>query len=252
MKTFTILGTGWLGLELAKSLRGKYKLKVSSRTEDKISFYNNLGFNSYLLNEENLSNLDELLKCEYLFINFPPSKFNDYLGFLDAIYLNEKINLIEKIIFISSTSIYPKENGIYDEDIKIVDPSSKIVYEVEKKVKNKTDVIFRCAGLFGGSRIAGKVLSKKEIKDSNSKVNHLYRDDVILAIEFVIQNNIDGIYNLCAPFHPTKSEVYKNNSIKYNFESPIFLDEFEADRLIDGSKITKLGFNYKYQNPLEF
>ena len=35
MKTFTILGTGWLGFELAKQFKNYYKVKVSSRNEEK-------------------------------------------------------------------------------------------------------------------------------------------------------------------------------------------------------------------------
>ena len=39
MKTFTILGTGWLGFELAKVLKNKYKIKVSSRNDEKQKIY---------------------------------------------------------------------------------------------------------------------------------------------------------------------------------------------------------------------
>jgi len=39
MKAITILGTGWLGFELAIFLKQKYKVKVSSRTAEKIKMY---------------------------------------------------------------------------------------------------------------------------------------------------------------------------------------------------------------------
>lgn len=250
MKTLCILGTGWLGLELAKSLQNQYKIKVSSRTEDKISFYENLGFESYVLNEENTNKLSKLLVCDYLFINFPPSKFEDYNNFLNTIYKNTKD--IKKIIFISSTSIYPKDDAIYNENSTISNSSSKKVFEAEKEIKDKTDVIFRCSGLIGEQRVAGRRLSKKEVKDSDSKINYIHRDDIISATKFVIDNDINGIFNLAAPQHPTKKEVYEKNSVKYGFESPIFLNEFKKNRIIDGNKITKLGFEYKYKNPLKF
>ena len=115
MKTFTILGTGWLGFELAKVLKNKYKIKVSSRNGEKQKIYEEEGFSSYILNEQNLDFLDELLDTNYLFINYPPSKFENYLNFLEKIYNHEKIKNIEKIIFISSTSIYPNNLGTFDE-----------------------------------------------------------------------------------------------------------------------------------------
>ena len=61
MKTFTILGTGWLGFELAKVLKSKYKIKVSSRNIEKQKIYEEEGFASCILNENNLDFLDELL-----------------------------------------------------------------------------------------------------------------------------------------------------------------------------------------------
>lgn len=107
MKRFTILGTGWLGFELAKVLKNDYLIKVSSRNEEKIKMYEEEGLSSYILNENNLNFLDELLDTDYLFINYPPSKFDNYLVFLNKIYTHNRIKDIEKIIFISSTSIYP-------------------------------------------------------------------------------------------------------------------------------------------------
>ena len=80
MKKFTILGTGWLGFELAKSFKDLYKIKVSSRNEEKLKIYEDEGLSSYVLNENHLESLDELLDTDYLFINFPPSKFDDYLS----------------------------------------------------------------------------------------------------------------------------------------------------------------------------
>ena len=103
MKTFTILGTGWLGAELAEKLKDDYKIKVSLRDEKKSEIYKKFGFSAYILNEYDFSFLDELLDTDYLFINYPPSKFENYLAFLEKIYNHPKIKNIEKIIFVSSS-----------------------------------------------------------------------------------------------------------------------------------------------------
>lgn len=75
MKRFTILGAGWLGLELANKLKNKYEIVVSARNDEKLFEYKNLGFVSYILNETDFSSLDKLLDTDYLFINYPPSLF---------------------------------------------------------------------------------------------------------------------------------------------------------------------------------
>ena len=59
MKTFTILGAGWLGFELAKALKTKYKIKVSSRNNEKQKIYEEEGFSSYILNENDLDSLED-------------------------------------------------------------------------------------------------------------------------------------------------------------------------------------------------
>ena len=124
MKTFTILGAGWLGAKLAQNLKSDYNVKVSVRNKDKLFVFENLEYKVYILNENDFSSLDELLDTNYLFINYPPSKFDDYLGFLEKIYSCEKIKNIEKIIFISSTSIYPNFEATYDGNWFIENPSS--------------------------------------------------------------------------------------------------------------------------------
>lgn len=253
MKAITILGTGWLGLELALDLKQKYKVKVSSRTVEKIKIYEDEGLSSYVLNEDNLDSLEQLLDTNYLFINFPPSKFNDYVSFLSKIYNHKSIQNIEKIIFISSTSIYPNIEGLFNEAYEIKESNSKLVFEAENLVKEKSDVIFRVAGLVGGSRYFGKRSANKVVEYPKTPINFVHRNDVIEATKFVIENNINGIFNLCSKEHPTKEEIYSFNSKKYDFEEPIFLDNKEfLNRLIDGSKIEKLGFTYKYNNAFEF
>lgn len=253
MKAITILGTGWLGFELALELKQKYKVKVSSRTAEKIKIYEDEGLSSYILNEDNLDSLEQLLETNYLFINFPPSKFNDYVSFLSKIYNHKSIKNIQKIIFISSTSIYPNIQGLFNEEYEIKESSSKLVFEAENLVKEKSDVIFRVAGLVGGSRYFGKRSANKVVEYPKTPINFVHRNDVIEATKFVIENDIIGIFNLCSKEHPTKEEIYSFNSKKYDFEEPIFLDNKEfLNRLIDGSKIEKLGFIYKYNNAFEF
>lgn len=253
MKTISILGTGWLGYALASELKNEFNVKVSIRTNEKKEEYINEGLDPYLLNEENLDFLDELLECDYLFINFPPSKFNNYLEFLNNIYSNKNILKVKKLIFISSTSIYPNEQTIFNEDFEIKNSISQKVYDAEVLIKSRTDVILRCSGLMGYNRIAGKYFAGKVVDSEDVKVNYVHRDDVIFATIFTIKNDIKGIFNLCASSHPSRKEVYLLNAKKHNFEKPIFENKKEyKNRIIDGSKIERLGFEYKYPNPLEY
>jgi len=252
-KNFSILGTGWLGLPLALALKNDFEVKVSIRTNEKKEQMLKEGLQAFVLNEENLSFLNLLLDTNYLFIDFPPSKFENYELFLQKIYKHEKIKNIEKIIFISSTSIYPDEQGIFEEDIIFKNPKSKKIFDIENLIKDKTQLIFRCAGLMGLNRIAGKYYAGKVLDSQDIRVNYVHLDDVIAATKFSIKNNLKGIYNLCSTEHPTRKEVYLKFAKKYGFEKPIFKNKKNyKQRLIDGSKIEKEGFRYKYPNPLKY
>jgi len=253
VETFTILGTGWLGYALACKLKKKYRVKVSIKDKIKEKKFLDENFSPFLLNEDNLDSLYDLLQTDYLFINFPPSKFKNYINFLNKIYTHKEIANIKKIIFISSTSIYPDINSIFSEESTLINSKSPKVYDAEVLIKDKTEVIFRCSGLMGYNRIAGKRSSSKLINNKDIKVNYVHRDDVINATLFAIDNDINGIFNLCVKGHPTKEEIYLFNSKKYDFDKSIFKDEKGLKkRIIDGSKIESLGFKYKYSNPFTF
>ncbi|WP_321470768.1 hypothetical protein [Halarcobacter sp.] len=252
MKTFSILGTGWLGLALAKELKNDYNVRVSIRDLEKEKPMINEGLSPYLLDEDNLENIDTLLESDFIFINFPPRKSKNYIGFLDKIYSNIK-SKNKKVIFISSTSIYSNKEGIYNENSTLNELNSSLVYKAEELVKSKTDVIFRCSGLMGYNRVAGRYFAGKTLDCEDSKINYVHRDDVIEAVKFVIENNINGIFNLCSKNHPTKKEIYTYNAKKFGFKEVIFKDKKDyGNRIIDGSKIERLGFRYKYPNPLDY
>lgn len=257
MEKFTILGLGWLGYPLSKKLKNQFHIKASVRNQEKILDFKddvNSNYEVFVLNENNLENLEFLLETDYLFVNYPPSKFDDYLTFLDKIYSHEKIRKIKKIFFISSTSIYPDLNEEFTEDYEIKEPKTKIVFDAEQTIKDRTDYIFRVSGLMGYNRIAGKYYSGKEVKDSNAVVNFIHRDDVINAVEFFIKNELEnGIYNLVAPNYPTKKEIYSLNCEKLNINLPIFKENNNLKtRKIIGKKLLDKGFKYDYNNPLEF
>lgn len=253
MKTLSILGAGWLGLELAQTLKDKFHIKLSARNEFTHKKHSDLGFESYVLTEGIYDNLHTLLSCEYLFINYPPSKFNDYFNFITTLFQHPTLSNIKKVFFVSSSSVYPKGPGIYDENCSILSSSHPLYYEAEKSVLGKAHVIFRSAGLMGAERIAAKYYSNKIVKDGKSRVNHVHRIDVIRAFLFAIEQNLEGIFNICAPLHPTKEELYVYQCEQCQLEYPIFIENEEyTQRIIDNSKLEKLGFEYLYKNPMTF
>ena len=139
MKTFSILGCGWLGLSFANSIKNEYHLKCSVSSSFSLKKLKEEGFDAYLLNDKNLSSLDDFLACDILFINIPPSKAENYLLLLERIY--KQIAKITKVIFISTTSVYPKKEGEYVEDFTLLSDSSNLALCAEKQVTKRTNLI---------------------------------------------------------------------------------------------------------------
>lgn len=253
MKTFSILGCGWLGLALAKTIQSQYHLKVSTTTPSKDLLFKSMGFNSFLIQNNNFDFLDEFLACDYLLIALPPSKFKNYNAFLKKVLQDSLCKNIGQIIFISSTSVYDKVDGLLNESFYIQNPSSLKVYEAEEIVKQYDVTVLRCAGLMGKNRIAGKYFANSIVLDKNAKVNYAHQKDVVDAILFVIEKKLDGIYNVCAPKHPSKEEVYRANALKYDFDLSVFEDKNNInERIICSKKLMDLGFEYTYDDPLLF
>jgi nucleoside-diphosphate-sugar epimerase len=114
-------------------------------------------------------------------------------------------------------------------------------------------MIFRVSGLVGGNRYFGKRSAGKIVEFPNTPINFVHRDDVIAVTKFVLDNNLKGIYNISSNKHPNKKEIYSYNSKKFGFDMPIFKnDDTFINRIIDGSKIERDGFVYKYNDVFSF
>ena len=69
--------------------------------------------------------------------------------------------------------------------------------------------ILRLAGLVGPSRHPGRFFAGKSAPDGQHVVNLVHLQDVVAAIELLLQAPKGGhIYNLCAPRHPARGLFY--------------------------------------------
>lgn len=256
MKTISILGCGWLGFSLATHLKIKnYKLNTSTTSIDKYELFIKQGFNAFLIDSLKKQNHTSFLQCEVLIICIPTSKLP--LEFLKHL-LSFNLSKLLKVILISTTSIYPNENKTFNEEFNLSFENCgniqafKIEEFLHKNLENLT--ILRCAGLLGYDRIPIKYFHNKILKDKNKKVNFVHRDDVVMALELLINSSVNDTFNLCANSHPTKEELYKELEKNTSY----FIKEYKDsdnlnNRIIKADKITKkLHFFYKFDNPFNF
>ncbi|MDI1254604.1 MAG: SDR family oxidoreductase [Flavobacterium sp.] len=267
MKNISILGCGWLGFPLAqKLLQSGYAVKGSTTSPEKIALLKNSGISPFLISLEadGIQGTigDFLSKSEILIINIPPKlrgpeaeNFVSKINFL--VPKIEKSN-IEKVIFISSTSVYADDNSIVTETTKSIPDteSGKQLLEAEsllQKNPNFNTTILRFGGLIGDDRHPVKFLAGREnIDNPEAPINLIHQEDCISIILKIIEADCwNEIFNAAAPFHPSRKDYYSAKALQMQMELPKFNEKPSFGKTIDSQKLIKI-LNYNFIRKSDF
>ena len=248
-KEISIFGCGWLGEPLAiKLIESGYKVKGSTTTPNKLDHLVSLGIKAFLIDLDVLDDsIGDFLDTDILIIATPSKNID---GFRKLIFQIEK-SRIQKIIFISSTSVYKNSNGIVTEVSSVKDIP---LVEIEKLFKTnrhfQTNII-RFAGLMGYDRKPGNFFPVgKKIPNPDGYVNMIHRDDCIGIITTIIKKGLWGeTFNACADTHPTRREFYTNAAIELGKDRPEFEESNLSEYKIVSNKKLKTILDYQFKYP---
>ncbi len=268
MRTVSILGVGWLGMPLAKKLISNgYKVKGSVTSSSKMELLQHAAIWPYrlVLTEDELE-LDDpgFFDADVLIVSIPPRRRPDVELVFPA-QIRQLIKHLEtvsltKVIFISSTSVYPESGRIAREtDVLLPDkPSGRALLEVENELRlnrNFETTMVRFGGLIGADRNPARFLSRKtEAIDGSKPVNLIHQDDCISILMEIIRQNVWGeTFNACCPEHPSRKEFYLKASELSGLQAPRFTDQAEPFKIVDSSKLIKcLDYQFKYPSPMSY
>jgi nucleoside-diphosphate-sugar epimerase len=261
----SILGCGWLGLPLGKFLVEKgHVVKGSTTSEEKINLLESVGINPFLIKFspqiESDKSIFQFFDSEILIICIPPraGKFGEDFHIQQTQSLIENLgdSPIKSIIYTSSTSVYPEFNKEMTEEDEIIESHALIQVENLLKSLPQNVTILRCGGLMGGERIPAKYFAGKTINTGKIPVNYVHQDDVIQIITMILEKDFwNETFNVVAPKHPVREEVYLKNCEDLGFEKPIFEKSIEPIpyKIISPQKlILRTGYAFKFSNPLDF
>lgn len=246
----SILGCGWLGMALAIELINKgYSVKGSTTSTHKI--------------DQLKANQIEPFKID------TAARDDDYLGFLNSDILIIAItsknmrdfehlitqiesSKLQKVIFVSSTSVYPNTNGIVNEDSPVNYSSLSEIENLFKSNNTFQCTIIRFGGLFGYNRKPGNFFKTgKQIGNPDGFINFIHRDDCIGIIQRIIETNTwSTTFNAVADSHPSRREFYTQEFNKIGRPDPIFneksLNEF---KIVSSDKLKSLlGYQFKHSD----
>ncbi|WP_321779505.1 hypothetical protein [Sulfurimonas sp.] len=226
LKSISIIGCGWLGKPLAKTLEKESRVQCFDRekTSDNSSFWQNDTIIIAINTKDNyLKTLQKIAKLSSTSSN---------------------------IILLSSISVYREFNSILDENVDIT--QKNLQKEAEELMQNlrKNLLILRLGGLMGEDRISGKWKKVSSFKDG--PVNYIHREDVINIIKKLLKSDVkNGIFNLVAPQHPLRSLVHEQNAKNFGFMLGSFKEK--TSKIINSDAIIKkLNYTFLYPNPLKF
>ena len=252
----TIIGCGWLGLALGKKLVEKgYLVNGSVRTKEGFGALESAGIKPFELDLEKSTDIPTSISMHerLLIISIPPidrKKPSRYENMLQEV-LNQFSNQT-RVIFTSSTGIYPKVAGNYHEDFKFSSEQDSTILNIAENAIRQSSmphVIFRLGGLIGPNRHPIRFLKgRKHVKNPNGPINFVQQGDCVRAIlQTIDEATVTGTFNLVHPNHPSRKNYYTNAAKHYDFETPDFEESEAVDRLVSSEKIMrKLKFEFEF------
>ena len=255
MSQLSIVGLGWLGEPLAHALTAEGMLVVGSVTsEAKACRLRAQGLTVQCWQAALEQPLPASLVAPIMILTLPPGRCPDYLAALTAIIESMKRQGGQKVLFISSTSVYGVDDlGIESRHPQPDEARGELLLAAERLLMKSglTHTIVRAAGLFGPGRYPGRFLAGRQTTRGGAPVNLVHQADMLGIIRAILAQEAWGmLFNACAPSHPTRRAFYTRACTLAGLPLPEFVDDEVAGKQIDGSLVERvLGYHYQYPDP---
>ena len=266
----SILGGGWLGKPMAKTLEEKgYAINLSTASDENYKRLKEEGWNAFQIQvyaEAIKGEIQRFLEADILIVNITPSRAEREKEQFASLMPYLEQSSVQKVLFISSTSVYPFLNRMVTEDegVELLDhPLYKSEQLFFQNPAFQTTIV-RMAGLIGGRRHPGRFFAKRLdannqpkgglIKNSTAFVNLIHLDDCLQVIEQILEQNAwQEVFNACADAHPSKGEFYTQATASLGLELPVCAEQGEPYfKIIDNSKVkAHLGISWIHANLMD-
>ncbi len=265
-KTVSVLGCGWLGMAFGKMMinRGSV-VKGSTTSQSRIEEIKGAGIRPYIVRIEPgwaFVPDNRFFETDVLVISIPPARIENITETLprlmEEIIRQIEISGTEKVLMISSTSVYEASNKTVQEGQEGYPDqlSGRALLTAEELLMNSDlmATVVRFGGLIGPGRNPGRFFSGRSNIPGNVPVNLIHQSDCVNILSEIIEKNIWGeIFNACCPEHPLRKDFYKMAAEVSGLPLPHFTDEPENHKIVNSDKLLdRLQYSFIYSNPMDY
>lgn len=271
-----ILGCGWSGLPLARTLiEHGYRVTGSTTTSAKRPAIEAVGATAVMLHatpEMTAEAAKDICAVDALVITLPPPRppendSRDRATYArkvhEAIVAAANAHGVPRLVVYSSTSVYDATPGPkHEEDAqKLTSKHTGIAMleleEVYKRFNGEVNIL-RFGGLYGPDRAPGKFIIRRGSFPGNlsEPVNMTHLEDVISATQYSLEGELQtGVYNVVSPEHPSRGAFYHAalRALGENPDAYGIIGNAEVDtsaRIVSSDKLLAAGYRFKEPNPL--
>ena len=245
MKRVSILGCGWLGTSLGVSLLDEgYSVKGSTTREEKLALLEAHQIVPFIVDIASFEEFDHFLEADILIISITSKDVDAF----ENLILQIQDSSIQKVIFISSTSVYPRINKVMTEEDTVLNNPLTAIENLFRENSFFETTILRFAGLFGDQRHPSNWFRNgRKIPQPKGFVNMIHKEDCIEIIhEIIDQNCWNETFNACSNHHPTRRDFYTVARLSANLELPEFEENQEYEWKIISSKKVQSVLDYTF------
>lgn len=235
-----VLGCGWVGQAFARSVTGQGgNAWGSARSQESLDGVEASGADPIRFDAGDAAvRPPEFPPCRNLLVALPAGVGPEAIA---AAVRSARTDCTLRSIVISSTSLYPEEEGTYREPDAIhrVSPHSGVrVLDVERALEAPGTSFLRAGGLVGPGRPLFRP-SAPGRPDRLLVVVHI--EDVVRAIHHVASHSLEGAYNLTCPEYRTRGEGLPPGTAS---------ERRHGGRWISSEKLRSTGFRFLHPDPL--
>ncbi len=273
-----IFGVGYIGSALLAYWKkeGERSLIVTTTSIEKLQAYKGQADAVILARGDDEDAVRKALNSiEEVVIAVAPSKGSSYgKTYLDTAKTFSTIlaqnDSVKHLVYLSSTSVYGDRNGEWVSEETDLDPkseNSKTLCDTEALYLQQSSskllvTVLRLGGIYGPGRSHSsrvKRLNGASLSgDKNAFCNWVHQEDVVRAIDWVLKNQLSGVYNICSDDHPSKRELYdsiteemKTTQVTWD---PTTTGVHAGNRKVSNKKIRETGFAFLHScsGPLDW